>query len=261
MSMTIRRARQVISATRKPLISSAAYTLSSCLKQRRPHILLACMPKTASTFLTAAIAALPRMRHVDLFVGEPANGHDLDEVTMMRLSGRSYVCPHHIIYTPKVARQTKQFDITPVVLTRNLFDCVVSTRDEWHKLGVLGGPPTSLPKIANLRDDQLDVLIADIIMPWYVTFFVTWSYCNSAIRVRYKDVKADPHNVVAMICEKTEIDASTADIDRAVAVALAQAPRMNKGISGRGQGINEQAKSHIRALAAHYPDVDFSEVL
>ena len=259
--MTIRRAGQVISATRELLISSAAYTLSSFLKRRRPHILLACMPKSASSFLTAAIIALPRMRHGDIYVGEPGDEPDLDRVKMMRLSGTSYVCQHHIRFTPKVARQTKQFDITPVVLTRNLFDCVVSMRDEWRKFGVLGGPPSSLSEIANLRDDQLDVFIADVIMPWYVTFFVTWSYCSGAIRVRYKDVKADPHNVIAMICEKAEIDASTADIDRAVAVALAQAPRMNKAISGRGQGINEQAKSHIRALAAHYPDVDFSEVL
>ena len=258
--MTIRRARQVISATRELLISSAAYTFSSCLK-RRPHILLACMPKSASSFLVAAIAALPRMRHVDLFVGEPHNEHDLDGVTMMRFSGTSYVTQHHLRFTPKVARQTKQFDITPVVLTRNLFDCVVSIRDEWHKLDVPGGPPSFLPEITNLRDDQLDVLIADLIMPWYVMFFVTWSYNSDAIRVRYEDVKADPHNVVTMISEKAGIDASAADIDSAVGAALASAPRMNKGIGGRGQGIAEQAKSHICALAAHYPDVNFSEIL
>jgi hypothetical protein len=36
---------------------------------------------------------------------------------------------------------------------------------------------------------------------------------------------------------------------------------MNKAINGRGQGINEQAKRHIRVLAAHYPDLDFSEIL
>jgi len=219
------------------------------------------MPKSASSFLTAAIAALPRMRHVDLYVGEHDNEHDLDDVKMMRFSGTSYVTQHHLHFTPKVARQTKQFDITPVVLTRNLFDCVVSMRDEWHKLGVLGGSPSILPEIANLRDDQLDVLIADMIMPWYIAFFVTWGYCSGAIRVRYEDVRADPHNVVRMISEKVEIDAGAAEINRAVGAALARAPRMNKAINGRGQGINEQAKRHIRALAAHYPDLDFSEIL
>jgi hypothetical protein len=115
------------------------------------------------------------------------------------------------------------------------------------------------PEHAQLSNSALEDLIADLIAPWYFSFFVSWQGVDS-IRTTYDEVRESPRDVVARICERARIKADGATIERAIAAARAKARRFNKGVSGRGESISPNARERIASFARHFPDVDFGPI-
>jgi hypothetical protein len=226
---------------------------------RRPHVVIACMPKSASTFLADALAELPGVRRVDLSWAMGRREQTLDVVQLARRDLSRYVCQQHLRYSEDVGELIEEFHLTPVVLTRNLFDAVASVRDHFRAEGPKFPTTTLGPEHAKLSDDELEDLIADLVIPWYVSFFVSWQSVD-CLRVTYDQVRESTLDVVASICERARIKAGADEISRAVEVARANGRRLNKGVSGRGQSISPKARDRIIALTRHFPNIDFAPV-
>ena len=96
---------------------------------KRHHILIACMPKSGSTYLSNAISRLPRFRKTSLVTHYGRTEQDLDLRLALRKSRHNYVCQHHVRYNEKTSDVINRFGVTPIVLVRNVFDCVPSIRD------------------------------------------------------------------------------------------------------------------------------------
>jgi hypothetical protein len=228
---------------------------------KRPHVLIACMPKSASSFLIDVVGGLTGMRQGSLAWSYGGREQTLDVVQLARIDHRAYVAQQHVRYSGDVGEFIAEFNLTPVVLTRNVFDVVASFRDHIRSLEpgdeLMLAPLT--PAHASLSDAGLEDLIADLIMPWYINFYASWSGIDS-LRVTYDQVRSDPAEVVKRICERAGIAHDEQTVAAAVESARAKAKRFNKGVSGRGAALSPYARERIASFARHYPDVDFREI-
>ena len=113
-------------------IGSVKTTARRALHLERPHVLVACMPKSASTFLTGVLAELPGMRRAPLTAAYGWREQTLDVVQLARFDLEFYVCQQHLRYSADVGALIGEYRLTPVVLTRNIFDVVASVRDHFR---------------------------------------------------------------------------------------------------------------------------------
>ncbi len=216
------------------------------------------MPKSASSFLTLAVGSLPGMHVKPVAIGGGRNEQALNPVELAHRDFTAYVAQHHVRYGDTTAALIEEFGLTPIVLVRNLADAAISIRDHLRNEDFRGAQAWLTKEHTELEDAELENLIADLILPWYVAFYVGWKTCRGATFLTYDQVRGDPAGAVRTVADASSITASPADIEGAVAVATAQAPRFNKGVSGRGAALSDYANERIRGLLAYYPDVDFS---
>jgi|GEM_PF-980032 hypothetical protein len=226
---------------------------------RRHRILLACFPKSGSTWLRTILAGLPGMRAA--WISEGA-GRAEQELSAHRLAGagfHDFVAQHHVRFHDGTRRQISRFGLKPVVLVRDIFDCLVSLADHlrsnWSEL------PQALvtPEVLALDDELLDFVV-DMVAPWYIDFYVSWLSCPDAVLVRYEDLVRDPPAVVAGLVRRLGLEASATDIDRAIAAAATRPVLFNQGIVGRGAALTEAQRGRIHRQASYYPTVDFTAI-
>ncbi len=153
------------------------------------HILIACMPKSASTFLCAIIAQMPGIREVVLTHGHHRREQELCPLECALVHELNYVASHHTRYSQATRQILTQYGIFPVILVRNIYDCVVSLRDHLVSES-LDIPQAYAPR--NFRDlsveRQYDFII-DCVVPWYSSFVASWSeYHGPSLRVTYRQL-------------------------------------------------------------------------
>jgi hypothetical protein len=226
-----------------------------------PHILIACMPKSASSFLYDALAYLPGLRRATLVPGNAGREQELDPGWLRAQNRWRWVGRQHVRWSQPTAKLMRVHGITPVVLTRNLFDIVASLRDHLRSEDHVDHAAWLTPDHVALPDAELDVVLAELAMPWYVHFYLSWTACEAALWVGYDDVRSDPETTVARVLQRSGYPASAETISTAVAKARNAGTRFNKGVSGRGDTVSAPAREHILRLTRHYPGVDFTPVL
>src|SRR5579862_7683714 len=101
----------------------------------RSHVLVACMPKSGSTFLCDIIAGLPGFRQVDLSPAYGRRQQELDEACLKRVNRFDYVSHNHVQYSDWTGALCRAYGVTPIVLVRDLFDVTVSLRDHIRNEG------------------------------------------------------------------------------------------------------------------------------
>lgn len=223
---------------------------------RKPHILLACMPKSASSFLANAIAELPGLQQRDVSGRDPHKEQELDPFLLSYHDLEGYVAQQHVRYSLHCEQMIREFGITPVVLVRNLEDCVASIRDHGRQ-----NPPRTYKwftaDLTTISDSEMEEYIADYMMPWYVQFEVSWQQCPTAVWVHYDEVRTNTKGVLERIAAAANMKVTAADIEAAANSAVGTGKRFNKGVSGRGQDITPYARERIQKLLSRYPDHEF----
>lgn len=221
---------------------------------RRPHILVACMPKSASTFLAASIASLRGFRRCRLTPGYGAREQELCEIRLSRYNHRTYIAQHHLRHSAWTGRLIKQYRLTPVVIVRDLADIAISLRDHFRREPQGQGPTARLfPHHADLPDDQLDDAIVRLTMPWYINFYVGWRAAGDVPIYDYAQYTAEPARVIGEILmhagcamAQNEIEASLAGVNKE---KIAQ---FNVGVSGRGSQLGGSAKQALLQMIEVY---------
>lgn len=233
-------------------------TLANVLP-RRPAILIAAMPKSASSYLTALVAALPGMRKRALSVSRGHREQEIDPIRAARNRISGYVAQQHVRYSEVTADILNKYGITPIVLVRDLPDVVVSLRDHVRREDYRIPMAWLTPAHLELPDEALDRLIVDLVMPWYINFFVGWS-ASGAPMLLYTEVVNNPEQAMRVISHHTGIRVSDAEITAAIDAAGRQRPRFNVGRVGRGTMLAPETRYRLRELCAYYPSVDFTAV-
>jgi len=228
------------------------------------RILLACFPKSGSTYLARVLSLLPGYSKVALVSGY---GRREQELSVERLlaahrSHGNYVAQHHVRYSAATERLMGQFGLKPVVLVRNIFDTIVSIRDH------LQSEPSDISQayvpedIGEWNDERTFRFIVDMIVPWYFNFFASWSQCEDKLLVTYEDIHADVLGVVGRIGDRYGLNLAGGDIRSAVEEANRQgaSTRKNRAVLGRGGSLPDEVKAKVAGLARYYEGIDFAAI-
>jgi len=217
-----------------------------------PRILVACMPKSGSTFLADVLARLPGMQRAHLVPDYGRREQELDLEQLASHQGLSYVSQLHIRPSKLTHELLAAFGIRPLFLYRNIWDVMASLRDHMN-VHSLDWSMAQIDRDFRGWDEarQYDFL-ARTMMPWFVDFYVGWSRAPDRLSVRYEELMADPVAVLRSIAAWAAIGADEAAIGEALA-ATGHSATFNKGGSGRGKAVPEAARAQVQAIAGFYP--------
>jgi hypothetical protein len=230
----------------------------------RHRILVACMPKSGSTYLTAILSNLPNFKATSWV---PDYGRREQELCYQRLqadrdafANLGLVAQHHVRYSDVTERYIKEFDLKPVVLVRNLYDIIPSLIDH-HRIESVVYPMAFAPAdITGWDFERAAKFITYMVLPWYFNFFLSWNDCPEKILVTYEDLITNPVEIVQSICANYGIDASKGDIVNALERAKNSQTRKNVGVFGRGSRLSEHCRRYIKEMASFYDGLDFSKI-
>lgn len=224
------------------------------------RILLACMPKSGSTYLADLLASLPSMHRAHLVPNYGRREQVLGIVQLVQYRRINYVSQLHLKPSETTRELMTSFGLRPVVLIRNLWDVMVSLRDHMHHHSLDWSMAQVDPEFCSWDQDRQYDFLARAMMPWFIDFHVSWSRIADKLALNYESLIADPSAVVMRIVEWSGLSVSPEDVAAAVA-GVGHARTFNQGGSGRGRAVPESARTHVRALASYYPDVDFVPLL
>lgn len=229
------------------------------------HLLVACFPKSGSTWLSETLSRLPNFQRVDLV---PLYGRREQELAFERLllfHTVNYVAQHHCRFSIATERSLNAFSIKPIILIRNIFDCIVSLKDYMdtgkQNPEVIIGPTAYVPQTYYgwPEKHKFDFII-DMIIPWYFNFFVGWLDFEGGAWVSYEELVAEPVGSVRRIAGELRLKVEESVIENALAQASQSSTRKNVGKVGRGHALTREQKDRVHKFASYYPSVDFSPI-
>lgn len=245
------------------------------------NILLACAPKSASTFIETALRKALGLPAVSLFtatagglsasmLGANLREQELDELALIRngLNRAGYVAQHHTRCTPYLAKLLTTYNIRPIVTHRNLFDTFVSLDDMVMAIRT-GGPEDvrryfgdGLPaNYARLDiEDRLTILVQRN-TAWFIQFYLSWKNCERAglVRPLWISYEVDFLGDKAALAEKVSRHLGPIADPQKLADAFedkrgAESRRFNKGVAGRGLDMPASVRDIILKTAHYYRD-------
>jgi len=222
---------------------------------RRPHILIACLPKSGSTFLAETLGALPGMRRCRLTPAWGDREQELCQIRLSRNNHRRYVAQHHLRHSDWTQQLIGTYGLTPIVLVRNLSDCVVSVCDHLRREPQSSPMSYFAPEHLDLSEDELQEAVVRLTMPWYLNFCMGWRRDERALFVSYEDVVADPAVVMGKILDQAGAKYTRRDIEQALARSREKYTRFNVGVSGRGRALCAPAARALARMLDFYPEI------
>lgn len=229
------------------------------------HIVIACMPKSGSTFLKHVLCKLTGWREASLTYAFLQNEEELYLPYLRSVARQDTVTQQHCRATIPNLQLMQAFAIRPVVLVRNLFDTIVSYTDFFDSGATVNTFFAGRWEVFE-RDRRIDLMI-DHFVPWYLAFFASWSDVTvkgqlDCHLLRYEDMIADKPRMLGRLAAFYGLDTSASDCATAVAIVEGdkdkEKTRFNQGKTGRGEELTERQRERVRALATYYHDVDFS---
>jgi hypothetical protein len=246
------------------------------------NVLVACAPKSASTFIQDALQKALGLPATSLFtatrdaysgsmLGANLREQEPDELALIRsgLNRAGYVAQHHARCSPYMARLLTLYKVKPIVTHRNILDTLVSMDDmlmEWRG-GSVSNPqhyfndamPTNFA--AQSREDRL-MMLAQRWTVWLVQFYVTWKKCErmglvQPLWISYEqDFLGDKAVLAARVSDYLGPQfANPAKIAAAFEdKANGRAKRINQGVAGRGKDVPETVRDQVRKIAGYYAE-------
>lgn len=251
----------------------------------RPHapskgVLIACMPKSGSTFLSALVANLPGYRREHLVPSYDRREQELSEPLIREaylatdvlreayVNGtvtasfrpRGFVAQHHVRHSIETQRLIEAYDLVPVVLVRNIYDIVVSLNDHVVKSSPYTAAAWVDESMINWPEERMHEFLVNMALPWYFNFYVSWWRADHKMLVTYEDLIRRPRKVVADIAKFGWLGWNAASFEEVLERAGGEDTRMNVGGAGRGRVLSEDLRQRIHKFCSYYPDVDFEPI-
>lgn len=230
------------------------------------HIFIACVPKTASTFLKNVLVSLTGYRDVFMVYAAGQSEHEIYLPTLRETARLDTVTQQHCRASDANVQLMQAFQIRPVVLVRDICDCVMSLLDFYD-----GGAYFNTYFRADFqsldRETKIDLLI-DNVIPWYLQFVSSWDLVEKQKRLdlmwlTYEEFIGDKPAAVKKVLEFYGLGARPRDVVQQLGEIESEqlSIRFNKGVAGRGRsGLNDRQKARVRRLTKYYPSTDFGRI-
>jgi hypothetical protein len=215
-------------------------------------LLVACQPKSGSTFLSRYLADMGGGKTRSFVPGFGRREQELSERRLLQARlrrERLLVGQHHVRHSGTTQKYIDRYRIDVVVLTRNLFDVIASLRDHVRREDP-AGPLFYLDKdMLKMSDRELEEFLARFAIPWYLNFYMSWRAAGNAMFVRYEDMAADTDGVARRIFERFGLTVAKSALDLS---AIREKSRFNKGVVGRGREISADARRMVVEQVGFY---------
>ncbi len=243
------------------------YTTEITPQQLGRHIFIACVPKSASTFLKNVLVNLTGFRDVFMVYAAGQTEHELYLPTLKETAHLDTVTQQHCRASDANVHLMQAFGIRPVVLVRNIFDSVMSLLDFYNLQGAYYNSYFRADFASLDEETKIDLLI-DNVIPWYFQFVASWSEAEKRQRLpihwlTYEHLISSKTTALQEVLKFYGFGAPAKSIDSKIAETEAEGRkiRFNKGIAGRGgTGLSELQKERIRQFARYHPSTDFGRI-
>lgn len=149
------------------------FLLKNKLAPGEKHVLIACFPKSGSTYITCVVSHIPNFPRAYIAAGGHADQLPRTELLALLHENR-WIAQQHVCWSEYLQSQINAFGIQPVILVRNIFDVVYSLHDHIHKESIIMPMAWIEPHHKTLSPEESFAFIADMIVPWYLRFFLSW---------------------------------------------------------------------------------------
>ena len=242
------------------------FTAEITPEQLGRHLFIACVPKSASTFLKNLLLNLTGYRDLFTVYAAGQSEHEIYLPTLRESAHRDTVTQQHCRASDANIHLMQGFGIRPVVLVRNIFDSVMSLLD-FYNSGAYRNSYFSADWQALDQETQIDLLIENVI-PWYFQFVASWDLAEKQKRLEvywlcYEELVADKPSSVLKVLEFYGLGASRRGVEQRIREIESEERkiRFNKGVTGRGRaGLNDRQKDQVRRLTRYYPSTDFGRI-
>ena len=215
-------------------------------------VLLACQPKSGSTFLSNYLSKMGGGRPYSFVPGLGRREQELSELRLIPGKARRNIFligQHHVRCSDETLRLVDRFGISVIVLRRNLFDAVASIRDHVRREDHVAPMIYLSKEMVRLPDDELEVALARFAIPWYLNFHMSWRGYDKAVQVDYEDIRSDALGTANRVLQAIGLSSSNTIVD---AREVMTSSRYNVGVSGRGAEIAPEARQIIRDQVSFY---------
>ena len=250
---------------RRPMLYD--YTTEITPEQLGRHIFIACVPKTASTFLKNVLVNLTGYKDVFMVYAAGQAEHELYLPTLRETGHLDTVTQQHCRASDANVHMMQAFGIRPVVLVRNIFDSVMSLLDFYNNQSAYLNTYFRAD-FASLDDETKIDLLIDNVVPWYFQFVASWDLAERQKRLdvmwlSYEELIGDKPLAIGRVLNFYGLGAYETALAAKIKVTESEGRkiRFNKGIAGRGAGgLSEVQKDRIRRLSKYYPSTDFGRI-
>ena len=152
------------------------------IKIRKNTILLACAPKSGSTYIKKGIVSCTELTPLKLALRE--GWHELDRDKLVEVLDTGVITQLHMPLSLYSVDLINKYDLKCIVLTRNIYDTTISILDHLNKKSVKQGTLEKFgfnhshvifPKIFfELSSAEKINLIIKIALPYYINFGMSW---------------------------------------------------------------------------------------
>lgn len=243
------------------------YTTDITREQLGRHIFIACVPKSASTFLKNLLENLTGFRPVFMVYAAGQAEHELYLPTVREFAHFNTVTQQHCRASDANVHMMQAFGISPIVLVRNIFDSVMSLLDFYNNQGAFYNSYFRADFQPLDEPTKIDLLI-DNVIPWYFQFVASWDLVEKQRRLNikwlsYEELTADKPAAVLDVLKFYGLGSSLKAVEAKIKETESESRkiRFNKGVAGRGKsGLSEDQKERIRRLSRYYPTTDFGRI-
>jgi hypothetical protein len=241
-------------------------------------VLVACMPKSGSTFLSSLIANIPGFRREHVVPGYKRREQEIcvkkleeaylkteflrtcwrNEELVNTERPRGFVTQMHLRYTEPTAEIIERYNLRTIVLVRNIFDIIVSLADHVRDSSPYMAMAYVSEEMRAMPEKEMHEFIVDMVVPWYLNFYRCWQDCDNKTVVTYERLTKAPLDALKETMRGVGIDVSLKKLRTAMERVESANIRLNKGIAGRGEALDGHLMDRVRHLCSYYPATDFS---
>jgi hypothetical protein len=236
------------------------------IAESKSSILLACMPKSGSTYLSTLISLASGYAPTGLVYAYDRNEQDIYLPALLHnlTLPSPTITQQHLRATGPNLELIRTFGLQTVVLVRNLFDVLVSLHDHLLHEGFRVPSAFIQEDFAQLPPERRLDMVVDFATPWYLSFYVSWFEAQKRAScpthwVRYEEMIVKPEAILSEILTYCGVALPQRPLAEVLSEARTRETRLNQGVVGRGERLlNGTQKQRVRRLAEYYSAVDFS---
>jgi hypothetical protein len=218
----------------------------------RKHLLIACFPKSGSTYLRELLSEVTGFRTIFPVVAEGPGVQDIFELRL-RENRHHCVMQMHVVAHRNNVEIMQAWQMKPIVLVRNIFDVVPSIADHFARESRVSPLAFVHDEYSAMSTEQRHDYIISAFLPWYFSFLFSWRAARKKLDtfwLSYEQLFADPAGQVKRILDFQGVEADDTRIAKALGLMNSRNTRKNIGVSGRGLKLLTPAQvAAIRGLA------------